>query len=55
MEINWTIIISGCISSAFSSATTLLVMRYMGKLAEHIENKIKPDQGKSPDQADHNN
>lgn len=45
-NINWTIIISGCISSAFSSATTFLVMRYMGKIVEKIESSKKCDQGK---------
>lgn len=39
MEINWTFIISTCITSVFSSATTFLTMRYLGKMVEHVEKK----------------
>lgn len=39
MDINWTFIISTCITSAFSSATTFLTMRYLGRMVEHVEKK----------------
>jgi len=39
MDINWTFIISTCITSAFSSATTMLTMRYLGKMVDRIEGK----------------
>lgn len=37
MEINWTVIISSCIASAFSSATTFLTIRYLGKVVDKME------------------
>jgi hypothetical protein len=39
LEINWTIIISTCITSAFGSATTFLTIRYLGKVVDKIEKK----------------
>jgi len=57
MDINWTFIISTCITSAFSSATTMLTVRYLSKMVDKIEGKKEdksnpePIEGKKEDKS----
>jgi len=52
MDINWTFIISTCITSAFSSATTMLTVRYLSKMVDKIEGKkVDKIEGKKEDKS----